>query len=118
MFTWPHVIQVISPLAGGGEDELGNPIEGDGTPVPWRGFFGASSASTDIGTPDEPGRFATTVTVLLEPDAVIGPADDLMFEGRRYRVVGEPIKQTDLEGLPRHWEVTTTGYAVEELIRS
>lgn len=117
MFPWPHDIAVIGHMAGA-EDELGNVIEIELPPVTWRGFFGANTATTDFGATDEPQRFASTVTVLLEPDAVVGAGDDVSYNGRRWRVQGEPIPQTDLQGVRRHWELVVAGYATEELVGS
>lgn len=116
MFPWPHVITVIGHTAGP-EDELGNASEVE-TKRYWRGYFAASAATSDFGSADEPNRFQTSIVVLFEPDAMLNPADDLEFEGRRYRVLGEPLRMSDLQGLTRHWEVTVVGYAAEELIGS
>ena len=127
MYVWPHELTIVRTFTGEGpgpydEDPYGNEVPTEPSDAETRhtamGLFGASTTTTDFGTPEEPSRFVTTALVLLEPSADVRSGDDLEYDGRRWRIVGEPVLISDLQGRPRQYEVTAAGYGAEELVGS
>lgn len=84
--TLIHSVDVF-PWQAGADDTYGGVEDSFDTPVTYNGRV--FETTTDEFEIDRDTR-TVKASLLLAPDAVIGPLDEVEFNGNRYRVDGEP----------------------------